>query len=64
MGKDAFEAEKARISQEKLAAAEVKAQEKLRAVAAKQAEKVRLTAEKKAKAAERKVTCYVVYSAH
>ncbi|KAG1846632.1 hypothetical protein F4604DRAFT_1688312 [Suillus subluteus] len=54
MGKGAFEAEKARISQEKLTAAEAKTQEKLRAVAAKQAEKVRLVAEKKAKAAERK----------
>ncbi|KAG2066534.1 hypothetical protein BDR04DRAFT_1121077 [Suillus decipiens] len=56
MSKGAFEAEKARISQEKLASAEAKTQEKLRAVTAKQAEKVRLAAEKKAKAAERKLT--------
>lgn len=54
-GKDAYEAEKAQIAQEKLAAAEAKTQEKLRVAAAKQAEKMRLAAEKKAKAAERKV---------
>lgn len=54
-GKDALEAEKARIAHEKLALSETKKQEKLRLAAAKQAEKVRIAAEKKVKAAAKKV---------
>ncbi|KAG1886831.1 uncharacterized protein F5891DRAFT_922731, partial [Suillus fuscotomentosus] len=54
-GKEALEAEKARIAHEKLALSEMKKQEKLRLAAAKQAEKVRIAAEKKAKAAAKKV---------
>lgn len=56
LGKDAFEAEKARIAQEKLAIAEAKTQEKLRIAAAKQADKVRLAAEKKVSAAAKRVS--------
>ncbi|KAG1732954.1 hypothetical protein EDB19DRAFT_1831114 [Suillus lakei] len=48
MGKDAFEAEKAQILQEKLAAAEAKTQEKLRAVAAEQAKKSMASKKRKA----------------
>ncbi|KAG1822044.1 uncharacterized protein BJ212DRAFT_1297293 [Suillus subaureus] len=51
-GKDAYTAEKARITLEKLAVTEAKKQEKLCITAAKQAEKVHLAAEKKAKAVE------------
>jgi hypothetical protein len=54
-GKEAFEAEKARIARDKLAASEAKNQEKLRLEAIKQAKKAQLAAEKKAKAAQRKV---------
>lgn len=54
-GKEAFEAEKARITRDKVAAAEAKTQERLRLAAIKQAEKARLAAEKKAKAVQRKV---------
>jgi hypothetical protein len=58
-GKDAYDAEKARIANEKIAMAEEKKQEKLRLAsqkqAAKLAEKVRQVEEKKARAAERKV---------
>lgn len=53
-GKDAYEAEKARIASLKLQEAEVKNQEKLRVAAAKQAEKARIAAEKKARAAAHK----------
>ncbi|KAG2052952.1 hypothetical protein BDR06DRAFT_972639 [Suillus hirtellus] len=53
-GKEAFEAEKARIARDKVAAAKAKTQEKLQLTAIKQAEKVQLAAEKKAKAVQRK----------
>lgn len=45
-GREAYEAEKNRITQEKLAIAEEKRQEKLRQAAAKQAEKSRIAASK------------------
>jgi hypothetical protein len=54
-GKEVYEAEKARISQEKLALVEAKKQEKLQTSVAKQAEKARLAAAKKVKAAQLKV---------
>lgn len=54
IGKDAWEVEKTRIANNKVAAAEAKTQEKLRLASLKQVEKVWLAAEKKVKAAERK----------
>ncbi|KAF8839059.1 hypothetical protein BDN67DRAFT_1012597 [Paxillus ammoniavirescens] len=56
LGKEAHEAEKARIAQEKLELAEMKKQEKLQAAASKRAEKIRLTAAKKAKAVQAKAS--------
>ena len=62
VGKDTYEAEKARIAQEKLAIAETKKQEKLPVAAAKQAEKQRQSAAKKAKNALEKVSQYGAFS--
>ncbi|KIK79291.1 hypothetical protein PAXRUDRAFT_71203, partial [Paxillus rubicundulus Ve08.2h10] len=65
-GKEAFDAERARIAQDNLAISETKKQEKLQQAAAKQAEKVRLAAAKKARNAEikalkkRKATSQIV----
>ncbi|KIK33063.1 hypothetical protein CY34DRAFT_27105 [Suillus luteus UH-Slu-Lm8-n1] len=53
-GKEAFEAKKAHIARDKLAASEAKNQEKLRLEAIKQTKKAQLAAEKKAKATQRK----------
>jgi hypothetical protein len=59
-GKEAYEAEKTRIANDKVIAAEAKKQEKFRLAAlkqaAKQAEKIHQSMAKKMKAAERRVT--------
>ncbi|KAF9229097.1 hypothetical protein BS17DRAFT_762812 [Gyrodon lividus] len=51
-GKEAFDAERAQITQDNLTISETKKQEKLQQAAAKQVEEVRLTAAKKARNAE------------